>query len=63
MASRFQHFQRLQQLLMHHHQWENRCVPQYNNGHDISPTKIKVHHFEIKATKNLAIYRYFNFLA
>lgn len=42
MSIQQQHFQRLQQLLMHQHQWENRCVPQYYNGHDISPTKIKI---------------------
>lgn len=42
MSIQQQHFHRLQQILMHQHQWENRCVPQYYNGHDISPTKIKV---------------------
>jgi len=39
-----QRFHQLQQLLMQQHQqqWDNRVVPHYFNGHDISPTKIKI---------------------
>ena len=46
MSLQQQHFQRLQQLIMQQHQWEQgRLGPQYYNGHDISPTKIKVTNF------------------
>ena len=49
MSIQQQHFQRLQQLLMQQHQWDSRLAPQYYNGHDISPTKIKVQKFNKKS--------------